>query len=230
MAKGKQTRSVPVREGYDLWSSTYDSTPNPVVALDARHSLALLGPRPGERILDAGCGTGRNLPALHAAGAMGIGIDFSSGMLSVARGRLECSRVALADLMRPLPFRDMAFDAVLCTLIGEHLPKLDFTLGEFHRVLRPGGRLAFTVYHPELALAGVEANFDHHGIEHRLGAVLHTRDDYVRFASEAGFESLAVRDIAGDDKLARQLPKAASLLGRHVLLAITARRGNPRGR
>ena len=57
-----------VREGYDRWSSSYDRTPNPLVALDRRHTLDLLAPRPGERILDAGCGTGANLGAILRAG------------------------------------------------------------------------------------------------------------------------------------------------------------------
>jgi ubiquinone/menaquinone biosynthesis C-methylase UbiE len=57
----KRVERVSVREGYDLWSETYDQTPNPVVAMDARYTLKWLAPRPGEQILDAGCGTGRNL-------------------------------------------------------------------------------------------------------------------------------------------------------------------------
>jgi SAM-dependent methyltransferase len=64
------TKRVSVQEGYDLWSETYDTTPNPVVAMDARHTVALLQPQVGERILDAGCGTGRNLKALLEAGAI----------------------------------------------------------------------------------------------------------------------------------------------------------------
>ena len=54
----KEVRRVGVREGYDLWAEDYDETANPVVAMDARHTLGALDPRPGERILDAGCGTG----------------------------------------------------------------------------------------------------------------------------------------------------------------------------
>ena len=56
-----------VRRGYDLWATSYDATQNPLVALDRRHTLRALGPRPGEWILDAGCGTGANLGAIEAA-------------------------------------------------------------------------------------------------------------------------------------------------------------------
>lgn len=61
-----------VREGYDRWSASYDSTPNPVVSLDRRHTLTALDPRPGEWILDAGCGTGAHLRDVGEASARAV--------------------------------------------------------------------------------------------------------------------------------------------------------------
>ena len=49
----KKIERPSVRAGYDQWSETYDHTPNPLVALDRRHTMQLLRPRTGERILDA---------------------------------------------------------------------------------------------------------------------------------------------------------------------------------
>src|SRR5262249_34101327 len=46
-----------VRDGYDRWSETYDTTPNPLVAMDRRHTLRALDPQPRERVLEAGSGT-----------------------------------------------------------------------------------------------------------------------------------------------------------------------------
>ena len=86
-----QVRNVSAREGYDRWAPSYDGTSNPVVAMDARHTVQRLAPRDGERILDAGCGTGRNLVPITAAGSRAVGIDFSLGMLSVARRALPAS-------------------------------------------------------------------------------------------------------------------------------------------
>ena len=57
-----------VHEGYDLWSETYDETPNPLVALDRRGTMDCLSPRTGEVILDAACGTGQHLKTMVAAG------------------------------------------------------------------------------------------------------------------------------------------------------------------
>src|SRR5215475_15036169 len=75
MSPPNRKERVSVRKGYDLWSVTYESTPNPVVTMDSRHTIKILAPAEGELILDAGCGTGRNLKPLLTAGATAIGID-----------------------------------------------------------------------------------------------------------------------------------------------------------
>jgi SAM-dependent methyltransferase len=220
----KKIERVSPRQGYDLWSEAYDSTPNPVVAMDSRHTIALLSPQPGELILDAGCGTGRNLSKLHRAGSSAIGIDFSYGMLKVARRNYPNFPVSLADLERTLPFETGSFDAVLCALIGEHLSALRSVLHEFYRVLKQGGRLVFSVYHPEMAAAGIEANFEQRGVEYRLGAFHYTVGEHESFFAETGFVATIVKEFTGDEELARAVPSAAKYLGFPVLLVLTAKK------
>lgn len=216
----KTVRRVSVEEGYDLWSETYDATPNPIVAMDARHTINLLAPRPGERILDAGCGTGRNLAALLASGSLPVGMDFSLGMLRAARRKFSSVPLVRADLQREFPFRAESFDAVLCALIGEHLNDLPAAFREIHRVLKPGGRFVFSVYHPDLAAAGKEANFSQDDVEYRLGAVRHTADDYLSLLDHAGFNEPGFREFRGDEQLAADVPSAARYLDRFVLLVL----------
>ena len=211
-----------VRGGYDLWAETYDATPNAVVALDARVTPALLQPRAGERILDAGCGTGRAFPALLSSGARVCGVDFALGMLRVAQRRFPGVPLAQADLQGHLPFRDAVFDATLCALVGEHLTDLDAVLRELRRVLRPAGRCVFSVYHPAMAAAGKEANFMRGDVEYRLGAVRHSLADYRAAFIRAGFDDLRTHEYLGDDDLVAQTPVARKFLGFPVLLVIEA--------
>ena len=220
----KKIESVGPRQGYDLWSDAYDSTPNPVVAMDSRHTIALLAPQPGELILDAGCGTGRNFSKLERAGSSAIGIDFSFGMLNVARRNHSDFPVSLADLERTLPFETGSFDAVLCALIGEHLSALLSVVQEFYRVLRPGGRLVFSVYHPDMAAAGIEANFEQGGVEYRLGAFHYTVGEHQSFFADTGFVDTIVREFTGDEELVRSVPSAAKYLGFPILLVLTAKK------
>ncbi len=220
----KKIEHVSARQGYDLWSETYDSTPNPVVAMDLRHTITLLAPADGELILDAGCGTGRNLKPLQIAGSTTIGIDFSHRMLQVARRQRENSPVALANLQAGLPFTSNSFDAVLCALIGEHLSDLRVVFDEFYRILKPGGRLVFSVYHPEMSAAGIEANFDREGVEYRLGAIHYSVAEHFRLLQEASFEEILVYEFRGDEELVESVPAAAKYLGFPILLVVTAER------
>lgn len=219
----RKTVRTSVREGYDRWATTYDTTPNPVVAMDARHTLRLLNPQPGERILDAGCGTGRHLGPLLRAGARPVGLGFSGGMLRVARQRVPESELVQGDLQGQFPFRGGRFTAVLCALITEHLTELPRTLREFRRALRPGGRLILSIFHPDLAQVGKEANFTEGDTEYRLGAIRWTVADYLEQVSEAGFPVVEHREWSGDEQLRSAVSSAPWVVGSKVLLTIEAR-------
>jgi SAM-dependent methyltransferase len=225
MTNAKTIQRVSVEEGYDLWAEDYDATPNPIVAMDARHTIGLLAPRAGEWILDAGCGTGRNLGPLLAAGSRVVGLDFSLGMLRVARRKFPAAPLLRGDLQRDFPIEAGRFDAVLCALIGEHLDDLPSVFREIRRALRPGGRFVFSVYHPALAMAGKEANFTRGAVEYRLGAVRHTVADYREQIAAAGFAQTAGHEFDCDTSLVAAVPAAAKYHGQPVLLAIEARNG-----
>ncbi|MBC2864434.1 class I SAM-dependent methyltransferase [Streptomyces mexicanus] len=113
-------------------------------------AVAALGLHPGDRVLDAGCGTGRALPALRAAvGATGVvvGVDLTPAMLQAAvrAGRDQDGRLLLADVAA-LPLRPESLDAVFAAGLIAHLPRPAENLRELRRVVRPGGTLA--LFHP----------------------------------------------------------------------------------
>ncbi|MGW7244817.1 class I SAM-dependent methyltransferase [Streptomyces decoyicus] len=112
--------------------------------------VAELGLQEGDRVLDAGCGTGRALPALRAAvGPRGtvLGADLTPEMLQAAvrAGRDRDAALLLADVTR-LPLPDAALDAVFAAGLLSHLPDSAGGLAELARTVRPGGRLA--LFHP----------------------------------------------------------------------------------
>ncbi|SES45762.1 Methyltransferase domain-containing protein [Streptomyces sp. yr375] len=109
-----------------------------------------LGLREGDRVLDAGCGTGRALTPLRAAvGPSGvvIGADLTPAMLKAAvrAGRDRDGRLMLADVAA-LPLRSESLDAVFGAGLIAHLPRPQENLRELARVVRPGGTLA--LFHP----------------------------------------------------------------------------------
>ncbi len=215
---------IGVRDGYDRWAASYDQTKNPLVYLDRQNALRHLGPRPSERILDAGCGTGANLRTIRRTGACPVGVDFSLGMLRVARQSLPDASLVQADLNREIPLRHESFDGLLCSLVSEHLTQLRTFFSEAFSVLCGGGRMVFSAFHPEIAASGVEANFELGGTEYRLGAERHSVDDYLGHIHEAGFRSVRRREYSLTSEFVEKLPSASKYSGQPLLLVVDASR------
>jgi demethylmenaquinone methyltransferase/2-methoxy-6-polyprenyl-1,4-benzoquinol methylase len=135
-----------VRRIYDRRAPYYDALVQTLaLGRDTRYrraALEALRAAPPDRVLDVGCGTGRNFPLLSHAGISRLsGTDLSAR--SLARARARGAAVAQSDAER-LPFRDAAFDRVLCTYVLTSVADWRRGLDELVRVLRPGGRLVLT--------------------------------------------------------------------------------------
>ena len=117
----------------------------------------------GASVLDVGCGNGRYLDAMAAAGVEAVGCDLSAGMLRSAAAH----RVVVADAMA-LPFASGRFDVVLAPHMLYHVPDRRAASREFRRVLAPGGRcvvVANGAGHLAPLRAVVEAAVDQPGWE-----------------------------------------------------------------
>ncbi len=97
--------------------------------------------RPGDRVLDACCGTGDLAVAAERRGATVTGLDFSAAMLERARRKSATVEWVEGDLLA-LPFADETFDAATVGFGVRNVADLDLAVAELRRVLRPGGRLA----------------------------------------------------------------------------------------
>jgi SAM-dependent methyltransferase len=98
---------------------------------------------PGRHVLDLACGPGLVAAAAARRDAHPVGADFSAAMLAQARAACPTIRFEEADA-EALPFADGSFDAVVANFGVHHFPDPAPALAEIRRVLRPGGRVAFT--------------------------------------------------------------------------------------
>jgi len=99
--------------------------------------LEWLAAKPGESILDLGCGDGQLTQRIAATGAKVMGVDTSAAMVAAARALGVKAEEASAE---SLPFPDRAFDAVFSNAALHWVRDQDAMMAEVHRVLKPGGR------------------------------------------------------------------------------------------
>ena len=190
------------------------------VAADLMKAASL---RPGERVLDAACGTGvvTKLAAERIApGGTVAGLDPNPAMLAVARATTP-SDVSIDWHQAPaedLPFPDESFDVVLCGMGLQFFSNRGAGVREFHRVLVPGGRLVANV--PGPAPPPLEIMADslarHIGSESASFVYtvfsLHDPDALRNLATEAGFEDVDVRSA----EVSLDLPPPAEFLRQYV--------------
>jgi len=157
-----------MRRRYDLWASLYDADVSDFetyLAPMATAEVAKTFLSPTDRILDAGAGTGLSGAALEAAGFDNlVAVDFSAGMLKIAEDKGIYRETVCADLGARTAFADDAFDAVVTVGTTSQMPAE--SLREFVRIVRPGGRILFTVWveaYVERGYAAIQQSFEGEG-------------------------------------------------------------------
>ncbi len=158
-----------------------------------RRTVAALGLRPGERVLDLACGSGDLAEAAAAAGARVIGLDFSAGMLRVARARqsalgpYDACTLVRGDALA-LPLAERTIDAVVSGFALRNFVDLGAALAESARVLRPGGRIALLeVDRPASALLRLGHAVYFRRVVPLLGALFADRDAYAYLPESAAY-------------------------------------------
>ena len=116
--------------------------------------LEKVDPQSGEKILDIAAGTGTSSMALKLPGVEVVAADFSKGMLAEGKKRYPELEFVFADAMK-LPFKNNEFDVVTMSLGLRNVQDRDKALGEFLRVLKPGGRLVICEFSHVPGLLGV---------------------------------------------------------------------------
>jgi ubiquinone/menaquinone biosynthesis C-methylase UbiE len=158
-----------------------------------------IGARPGTRVIDIGAGLGgpaRFLATQHACRVVAVelhgGRAMSALRLNRRAGLADAVRVVRADARR-LPFRGRSFDAGISQETLLHIDDKASVLAECHRVLVPGGRLAFSDWVAARRLDDGERRRLH---DWMAATTLQTTDGYRLLLGRAGFRDIEVEDLS----------------------------------
>jgi ubiquinone/menaquinone biosynthesis C-methylase UbiE len=187
---------------YDRWAAAYDSDVNATRDLDAM-IVRRFAPDPnGLEVLELGCGTGKNTVWLAERARRVTAMDFSAGMLEVARTRVPSAVQLLQhDVRHPWPLAAASVDVVIGDLVLEHVEAVDFVFAEAARVMRPGGRVFFCELHPFRQVRGGQAHFTDPstGRSVYVEAFAHSVSEYLMGGVAAGLVLEGVGEWLSDD-------------------------------
>ena len=247
---GKPTRYLDSTAAYDLWSAVYDTDGNILQALDTLEMRSLLPdllaqlPRnQAWQIVDLGCGTGRNsMQLLDIPEATIICLDASPKMLDIAIKRFEDRMDALDDASTkakafqaivynilsndPLPQSALNADAVISTLVLEHIPLFEF-FRTLSQLLVPGGFALVTNMHSEMGAISQAGFVDPAtGEKVRPKSYNHRLEEVIAEARRQGFQVVGnVEERVMEEKMAEMLgDRAKKWIGVKVWFGVCFRK------
>jgi ubiquinone/menaquinone biosynthesis C-methylase UbiE len=168
-------RLIPA-EAYNAWAETYDTQlNNPVLMLESEIFTELLAriSVKGKTVMDVGCGTGRHWKEILAQTPNKLtGADPSAGMLLKLKSRFPSAEVFCSPGERLTEIDANSYDAVISTLALAHIEDAHRAIREWCRIVREGGTILITDFHPDAVRAGMKRTCVFRGrtleIEHHL--------------------------------------------------------------
>lgn len=173
------------QEAYNLWADNYDDQPdNLMFYLDGIVFTQLMTniPMRNQVIADIGCGTGRHWPLLFQnKPAKLTGYDVSDGMLNRLKLKFpDADTVQITNnFLSDIP--DNTYDLIISTLTVAHIENLDEALSEWCRVLKPGGHIIITDFHPKALAAGGKRTFKYQNTHIPIVNFVHPTDKIKSF-------------------------------------------------
>jgi ubiquinone/menaquinone biosynthesis C-methylase UbiE len=194
-----------VVEAYDLWSAEYDMQPdNLMLHLDGQLFSYLTSQVDikGKQVADIGCGTGRHWPAMFNKQPAGLtGFDVSGGMLGKLKEKYPAAHTSLIidNLFMNTP--DAAFDVIVSTLTVAHIEDIEEAMLAWCRLLKNGGEMIITDFHPHTLAFGGKRTFKHNNAVLAVQNHVHPIYTIKEALLKNGFQLLSQEEIKIDESM-----------------------------
>lgn len=191
------------QEKYDLWSLDYSDNPiNPL--MESEHKIITNFVEPiirGKSVIDAGCGCGRISKLCHKSGAKNIfAFDISNGMLDKFNS-IKCFdgiEIVNGNILN-IPTKEL-YDVYISSLVVGHVPDLKRVLSEAKRVVKSGGFIMISDFHPIRAHCGFTRSFNVNQENIQLEHYIHTLEHWIKCINDLELSLIMVKEGYLDDK------------------------------
>lgn len=191
-----------VNESYNIWAEVYDSAGNKTRDLEKIVAKNILSNYSFKKLIELGCGTGKNTEWLLEKADEIIALDFSKKMLAKASDKIKSKKVLFkqTDLNKPWNVENKYADFITCSLVLEHISNLVFIFGQAYEKLKQDGKFYICEIHPFKQYLGSKARYEtESGIE-ELEVYTHHISDYLNAAKKNNFKLLELNEWFDNDE------------------------------
>ena len=201
-----------IQKAYNIWSEQYDTNQNKTRDLEALALRKTLARVSFTTCLEMGCGTGKNTEWLLEKARQIVAVDFSEGMLAVARQKITSDRVEFyqADINQHWSFVKTPFDLVTFSLVLEHIENLHAIFQKAAEATVAGGYVYVGELHPFKQYGGTKARFDSENGRQELTCFTHHISEFTQAAKQNGFQPEEINEFFDKDNT--RIPRILTLL------------------
>lgn len=202
-----------VKEGYQIWSTQYDTNENKTRDLEGKALRTTLSKINFDKVLEFGCGTGKNTTWLQHQAKQITGVDFSEAMLAIATEKVKSTNIqfVIADINKPWDFTSEKFDLVAYSLVLEHIEHLDIVFEKIALITNEQAYVYIGELHPFKQYAGSKARFSTEEGEQIVTCFTHNISDFLQAANKYNFELKVLEEWFDDDDKSN-IPRILTLL------------------
>ena len=185
-----------IEKAYDSWSRQYDSNENKTRDLDIIATKETLSKYQFSKVLELGCGTGKNTSYLLQKAEQIVGLDFSQEMLNIARAKITDARVQFkkADLNKNWDIENHFADLITSNLTLEHIQDLGHIFEQASNKLKANGIFFICELHPFKQYLRSKARFESEEGIQELEVYTHHISEYIENANAKKFSLLEINE------------------------------------
>ena len=202
-----------IEKAYNIWADQYDTNSNKTRDLDTKSTIKTLNKFDFSKVIELGCGTGKNTTFLLKKADEIIGLYFSQEMLNRAKAKIKDERVEFrkADLTKSWEIDNDFAALITCSLTLEHIKNLNHIFNQANLKLKKNGLFFISELHPFKQYSGSKAKYETENGTKELEVYIHHISEYIDDAKNNGLEFVEMKEWF-DENTENGIPRLISFV------------------